>query len=294
MSEPTVSASSPLLPKLGLAAAIVVLVGIVVLAVLWPEPQPELPAPREIVPAATPTPAEPTTPEVVPELVPELVPAPLEPAEDEPTFADLAAEEAPPAVEEPLPSLDESDSPLMAEVKALPLDALVLKRLVGEEMIRKFVRAVENMRQGKLVHKFRPMRQPAQAFYADKIGEQYRMSFKGYHRYDAYVEALASLDKPTLVALYRRYYPLLQQAYAELGTGASSFHAAMLGAIDHLLRAPVIESELLLTRPSVMYKYKDPALEKLSGPHKLMLRMGPENTRSVQRSLRELRQALAE
>ena len=265
-----------------------VLVGIIVLAVLWPEPETQLPAPREVAPVTTPAQVEPATPEVVPE------PEPVEPAEAEPTFADLAAQETAPEAEEPLPPLDESDIPLQAAVEALPLDAQVLQRLVGEEMIRKFVRAVENMHQGKLVHKFRPLQQPAQAFYADKIGEQYRMSFKAYHRYDAYAEALANLDKPALVALYRRYYPLLQQAYGELGTGGKSFHAALLGAIDHLLRAPVIESELLLTRPSVMYKFKDPALEKLSGPHKMMLRMGPENSRSVQRSLRELRQALAE
>jgi hypothetical protein len=44
----------------------------------------------------------------------------------------------------------------------------------------------------------------------------------------------------------------------------------------------------------VFYQYADPALEKLPASHKLLLRMGPENTRQVQESLRRLRAELAE
>ena len=97
-----------------------------------------------------------------------------------------------------------------------------------------------------------------------------------------------------MAALYKRFYPLLEEAYREMGLKKGNFHTVMLGAIDNLLAAPVVEQDILLVRPKVFYQYADPALEKLPASHKLLLRMGPDNTRRLQESLKNLRAKLAE
>ena len=249
----------------------------------WPAEEPSQP----VAPPVAPAPVEPAP---LPEPIAE--PPATEP-EVEPSFADQAlVEDAEP--EQPLPDLNNSDSEVREAVAALSADAVLLQWIVPNEVVRKFVRAVDNMRQGKLVHKHRPLRAPGEPFFADKIGQQYRMSLKAFRRYDPYVEVLENLDMNALVVVYRRYYPLLQEAYGELGFGGRSFHASLLAAIDQLLEAPDVEGEILLTRPSVMFKYSDPALEQLPDTHKLMLRLGPDNRQRVKARLSELRRALAE
>ncbi len=256
------------------------------LLLLWPAKQPSQPV-------VTPVEPQPVTPS--PETLPDILPEPAAPAaEEDSSFAEQALVEEAAEPEQPLPDLNNSDSEVRSALETLSADAVLLQWVVSDEVLRKFVRVVDNLSQGKLVHKHRPLQSPRQPFFADKIGQQYRMSLKAYHRYDPYVDVLESLDMRTLVAVYRRYYPLLQQAYAELGYSGKNFHASLLGAIDQLLSAPEVEGEILLIRPSVMFKYRDPELEQLPDSHKLMLRLGPDNRRRVKARLRELRQALAE
>lgn len=87
---------------------------------------------------------------------------------------------------------------------------------------------------------------------------------------------------------------MLEEAYREMGLKKGNFHTVMLGAIDNLLAAPIVEGEIRLVRPKVFYQYADPALEKLPNSHKLLLRMGPDNARRVHAKLQELRTKLAE
>ena len=57
-------------------------------------------------------------------------------------------------------------------------------------------------------------------------------------------------------------------------------------------RAPILEGPIPLVRPSVRYEFADPSLEARSALHKQMLRMGPRNTRLLQRKAGELAQEL--
>lgn len=200
--------------------------------------------------------------------------------------------------EQPLPVLAESDRPLLDAVEKL--SEAGLKLLVPEEVIRKFVRAVNAADEGKLVHEYRPLVSPAPPFKVDLFDaatgetEQYKLSVENYQRYDKYVSAFTAIDTDALVSLYKRYYPLLEEAYTEMGLKKGNFHTVMLGAIDNAIAAPVIESDVLLTRPKVFYQFADPKLEALPATQKLMLRMGPENARSLKASLKALRAKLAE
>lgn len=201
--------------------------------------------------------------------------------------------------EEPLPELSNSDQTVLDAFAKLAAD--VPSMIVPEEVIRKFVRAANAVEEGKIVHEYRPLVSPAPPFQIERDGtadeqqaQQYILSPKNYARYDKYVATLEAIDTDALASIYKRFYPLLEEAYREMGLKKGNFHTVMLGAIDNLLAAPVIEGEVLLVRPKVFYQYADPALEKLPNSHKLLLRMGPENTRRVHAKLQELRAKLAE
>lgn len=205
-----------------------------------------------------------------------------------------------PVVEvEPLPTLNESDSSILAALQQLRGEGL-LQLLVPQEVIRKFVLAVNNLAEGKVIHEYRPVVSPPPPFVAETFSvmiegtavDQERVAPANFQRYEPYVTTLALIDSDAAVAVYRRFYPLLEEAFRELGLKKPNFHSVMIAAIDNILAAPDAQGDLLLVRPKVFYQYADPALEQLPQTHKLMLRMGPENARSVKASLRQLRARL--
>lgn len=237
-----------------------------------------------------------TLPEPAPEPQPEPEPEPAPPAE--PVAAPQPQE--PPA--EPLPALGESDEVLLGEIETLSSSDELAESMAREDLVRKTVRAIAAMQEGALVNKYRPVEGPREPFVAEPVGQpanaddpqKYRLSQETYKRYDPYVETLMHVQPADLAALYNRYYPLLEEAFAEQGVDKGSFREVTLEAIDQMLAAPTIEEEILLVHPSVMYKFADPDLEALPGGQKLMIRMGPENARKVKNMLRHLRTALEE
>ncbi len=205
-----------------------------------------------------------------------------------------------PVVEvDPLPTLNESDSSILAALQQLRGEGL-LQLLVPQEVIRKFVLAVNNLAEGKVIHEYRPVVSPPPPFVAETFSvmiegaavDQERVAPANFQRYEPYVTTLALIDSDAAVAVYRRFYPLLEEAFRELGLKKPNFHSVLIAAIDNILAAPDAQGDLLLVRPKVFYQYADPALEQLPQTHKLMLRMGPENARSVKASLRQLRARL--
>ena len=200
---------------------------------------------------------------------------------------------------EPIPALNESDSSILAALQQLRGEGL-LQLLVPQEVLRKFVLAVNNVAEGKVIHEYRPVISPPPPFIIETFPvmiegatvDQERVSPNNFQRYESYVTTLALIDSDAAVAVYRRFYPLLEEAFRELGLKKPNFHSVMIAAIDNILAAPDAQGDLLLVQPKVFYQYADPALEALPQTHKLMLRMGPENARSVKASLRQLRARL--
>ena len=202
-----------------------------------------------------------------------------------------------PVVEvEPLPALNDSDTSILAALQQLRGEGL-LQLLVPQEVLRKFVLAVNNVAEGKVIHEYRPVVSPPPPFIAETFSvmvegtavDQERIAPNNFQRYEPYVTTLALIDSDAAVAVYRRFYPLLEEAFRELGLKKPNFHSVMVAAIDNILAAPDVQGDLLLVRPKVFYQYADPALEAMPQTHKLLLRMGPENARSVKASLRQLR-----
>lgn len=204
-----------------------------------------------------------------------------------------AAQNAEPAAQ-PLPELNRSDADIIASLSALRSSTQWLDLLNKEEIARKFVRAVYNLEQGSVVSKHRPTEALSSPFVVEKLGrsdpQRYLISSNNDRRYQPYIAALEAIEPALLVSLYRRYSPLLEQAFAELGVPDKKFDDVMLAAIDRVLAAPSInDNERIVVRPAVMYVFEDPALEALPPVHKLMLRMGQDNAQRLKSRMASLR-----
>ena len=118
------------------------------------------------------------------------------------------------------------------------------------------------------------------------------LSPSNYDRYSSFVELVTSVDVKKAAALYRRYYPLFQSAYREIGS-AKRFNDRVLAVIDDCLKTPSPEGPILLEEVGPRYKFADPALESLSAVQRALIRSGPENERRLKRKLREFRSELS-
>lgn len=207
----------------------------------------------------------------------------------------VAASEPPlePAAEAaPLPPLDASDAGIRQELSGLAgWQANALGLIVNEQLLRRFVTLVVNVAVGKVDHKSGPFL-PIKGRFAVSNNMPLTMTPESQARYNLYVEAITALDPQQCAALYRRYYPLLNNAYKELGE-KGNFHALVLKAIQQLESTPdLTQAPALVPAEKGMYKYAQPQLEALPAAQKQMLRSGWENVSKMKVWLRQLKSAL--
>lgn len=190
----------------------------------------------------------------------------------------------------PLPSLDQSDEYFKLGISDI-FGSAIETMLAESGMIQRVVATVDNLPRAHVAERIRPLGQLAGPFQADgqDASGEYTISSNNYQRYDELVNVLYTADVAEVADLYRRFYPLFQSAYVDLGYPQGYFNDRLVEVIDHLLEAPEVTGPIELTRPHVLYEYQDPALEALSSGQKLMLRLGPEHAEKIKASLRELR-----
>ena len=215
-------------------------------------------------------------------------PGPLHPLEPLPSSRDNERQLV------PLPALDDSDAWFRLELLDLfggGLDAL----LVDEALIEKFVATVDNLPRKHVAERIRPVGRLEGAFRADGDPEAdtVLLAPENFERYDFFVNMIAGADADSLVEAYRRYYPLLQEAYVGLGYPDAYFNDRVIEVIDHLLATPQPDGPVRLVRPHVLYEFADPGLEALSSGQKLLLRIGPDNAERMRVALRALRARIA-
>lgn len=195
----------------------------------------------------------------------------------------------------PLPPLADSDRFFALELGNVLGESLE-KQLADEAVIEKFVATVDNLPRDKLAERLRPIGKVPGDFTVleSEDGERYAFSPDNDRRYDALVSMFTAAPTAEMVDLYRRFYPLFQEAYVNLGYPDGYFNDRVIEVIDHLLETPAPDDRPGLVRPHVLYEYADPALESLSSGQKAMLRLGGEHRTAVEAKLRELRSALAD
>jgi hypothetical protein len=192
-----------------------------------------------------------------------------------------------------VPPLDLSDTAVGALVKALSSHPRVTAWLATKGLIRNFTVVVENIAAGKT---------PAMHLQALSLSSPFQTSggqdrpvidSRTYKRYDGLAAAVASIDPAAAARLYGGLRPRLDEAYRDLGH-EMPFDAALERAIVLLLDTPIPEGPVRLMRPTkgVAYTYADPRLEGLTAAQKQLVRMGPDNARKIQGSLRAIALAL--
>ena len=192
-----------------------------------------------------------------------------------------------------LPPLDESDDVVRGLVKELSSNPAVAAWLTTNNLIRNFTVVVSNIATGEPAAGRVPALRPAGPFLAEDHGEDLFINSRSYARYLPLATAATSIDPQGAAKLYSMLKPRIEDAYKELGHPDTPFDQALERAIVVLLKTPIPESRIPL-EPSgaVVYRFADPALEKLTPSQKLLIRFGPENQRAVQTSLRNIALAL--
>jgi len=231
--------------------------------------------------------SEPPMPLELPDPAPVVAPEAYPPVEPEPE-PDFVTEAAP----EPLPPLDESDAEARAALAEAAGAELVEGHLAQDSLVRKLVATVDNLSGDTIWMKTRVVPQQQGLFLVEGPEDARYIAPANYARYTPLVKLVEALDTSRLAAAYQRHYPLLQEAYEELGYPGRQFHNRALEVIDHLLATPVVEDPIRLEQPHVLYKYADPRLEALSSGQKMLVRIGPENSRIVRNKLIEFRAAI--
>ena len=191
----------------------------------------------------------------------------------------------------PLPSLAESDQPLIAVV-AKQIGPKWAALLVDEALIERAVAAVDNLSRQALNPQQLPLKLPAGRYRVIEADGVLYPSNANIARYQPYVELLNHWQPEQWLAFYQHIYPLLQQAYANLGYPDSAFHDKLLSAIEQLLNAPAAPTAPQLEQPHVFYQYADSALEQASESDRFMMRLGPSTQHQLKIWLQQFQQQL--
>ena len=245
-----------------------------------PEPD-KLIAPPIVISTPTPTPSP--TPEAVVFVEPEPTPTP------EPTVRDVA-------------TLNTSDEVLKVDLNTYFPQSRLLALLTPDEILRKAVRATHGLSEGYIVKEFRPVQSPKGVLSAQDLNETgeageryYQLLGSNAKRYAPFFEVLNKISPEQAAQLYRYYYPLLQDAYDELGIPDKRFIDVTRNAIKHFLKGmpEAYWGETKLVRTSVMYQFANPAIEAENGVTKLRLRIGRENDAQLRAWLKRFLKALS-
>ncbi len=239
-----------------------------------------------------------------PEPEPVPVPVMVEPVEEE--IVEVAPE--PEVVDEAaiLPALNESDEVVVESLSGLVGEASVMRFVVSDNVISRVVASVDALTARQVPGRIMAAQELSGEFLATANEQpvevirndegdpipQYLLNPANYQRYSQQVELFEAIDTQELVALYRDYTPLFQQAYTELGYPDGDFNKRLIEVIDSLLAAPEIHEPLRLIKPEAFYLLTNPDLEALPAGQKVLLRMGPDNARRVKVKLQEIRAAL--
>lgn len=218
---------------------------------------------------------------------------------EEPVAAPPAAAPSPTVPEAPaarleigeIPTLASSDPWLRALAGQISQHPKVAEWLMTDELIRRFVVAVDNLAEGANPRTHLKVMRPDSEFTVTERDGRTFIDPASYRRYDAIVAVVESVDAAGAAELYRAIRPLCQQAYAALGYPGPQFDDTLRRAIRRVLATPVVEGPVEVERKVAAYRFKDPALERLSPAAKQLLRLGPDNLQRLQTKVRELARA---
>lgn len=198
-----------------------------------------------------------------------------------------------PAPPPDLPKLEESDAFVRVASAGLSKDAAVADWLKQEDLLARFVSAASQVSRGLVPRDGFSAFAPRGKFSVVKQDGKTVADPRSWTRYDRAASAVASVDAAAAAAVFKRFEPLIQQAYRGLGEGGDA-RDAVAGAAAELLSADpaAAASPLKQGKKGITWVYADESLESASLARKQLLRMGPANATKVQGKVREVALAL--
>lgn len=193
-----------------------------------------------------------------------------------------------------VPALDQSDALVRQLVQQLTSHPAVAAWLSTTGLIRNFTVVVANIADRMTPSRHLRALRPGGAFATTTNGNRLVIDQSTYHRFDGVAAAAASIDAQGAARLYATLKPRIEEAYRDLGHPDTSVDRAIEAAIVELLRTPIVDGPIPVSPGSkgIGFVYTNADLEALTPPQKQLLRMGPDNARTIQRSLRSIALAL--
>jgi len=200
------------------------------------------------------------------------------------------------------------DQPLQAEEIPAALGGLLGTKaaatfLQTDNFARRFAATVDSLGREHSPSRMWPVLPPPGHFLVEERPDGTVIAPANAARYTPLVLLAGTIDIPAAVRLYRRMYPLLQQAYRELGFGERYLNDRVVEVIDLLLATPEppesprvdllpVKGPVPSLQPWVRYQFVDPGLEALGAGQKILVRVGPVNQRRLKTMLAALRKEL--
>jgi len=189
-------------------------------------------------------------------------------------------------------ALQNSDPIIRGLASEISKHPKLLSWMINDNLITRFVSSVDNVSRGESPRDHLLFMSPKKDFSVNRKGRTFQVDPMSYKRYDLPTDVFCSLDIVGSIKLYQEVKPLLDEAYRQLGYPNGDFQKALEKAIINILRTPVVENPIVVQEKVVTYEFSDPLLENLSPAQKQVIRLGAQNTRRLQRKLREFALAL--
>ncbi|HEX2660874.1 MAG TPA: DUF3014 domain-containing protein [Polyangia bacterium] len=208
-----------------------------------------------------------------------------------------------------LPALDQADTYVKDRLVELVGRKGALAFLGIDDFVRHFVATVANLGTDHAPADLWPVKRTEGTFEADARGDASVIGAKNFDRYALFVAFVDGIDTGKAVALYRRLYPLFQQAYEELGYPGKYFNDRAVEVIDDLLATPDVAEPIKVKLVSVpgaeaavpgqgkprggLYVFDDPSLESRTAGQKILLRLGRAHAARLKAKLTAVRALIA-
>lgn len=163
-----------------------------------------------------------------------------------------------------------------------------------KNVINKFIIIVNDLSQNQMLYKHRTFIKPPGKIVVKMDSKGLYLAKQSYSRFNPLANAIEAIDVQTGLDLYIVFKPLFEKVYKEFSYPAQyRLDDIFMKAAANVIEAPIVTNRIALVKHTISYKYADKKLESLNDVEKLMIRMGPENTKKIQAKLRKLVEGVA-
>jgi hypothetical protein len=205
-----------------------------------------------------------------------------------PPSAGPSAPAAAPAPAAPPAPPPETARALVEAISANPL----FRKATADDFANRAALVLSALVNGESPRKPLAMLAPKAPFTVDTRGDKTVIAAASYARYDAFADAVSSVDAQKAAAAYQALRGPLETALHALGYPDARLDDFTARALRRVAAAPVLEGDVELVGRKGFFAFADPKLEQAAEVEKHILRMGPRNTKLLQAKARELLGAL--